>query len=141
MDADTVLSRGERHWLRLASSCYLEARVVLAGASSWCRWRVVPVLERVLVVLFSAQCLARHWIHVVRQLLGAWTIAVCFFVKGNSDPEVDSCPALLNGLRLRRRDKCAQATLQFARARRTWKLDIFPTSLRIWQSFCARGAA
>ena len=28
----TVLSRGERHGVRLASSCYLEARVVLASA-------------------------------------------------------------------------------------------------------------
>ena len=37
----------------------------------------------------------RHWIHVMRQLLGAWTIAVIFFAKVNSDPEVDSCPALL----------------------------------------------
>ena len=65
----------------------------------------------------------------------AWTIAsFFFFVNGNSDPDFDSCPALLVVF-VYAEWKCAQTMLQSARAGRTWKLDTFPTRLRIWQFF------
>ena len=42
----------------------------------------------------SSASLVRQWIHVLRQFGCFWTSRLHFYLKGNSDPEVDSRPAL-----------------------------------------------
>ena len=72
---------------------------------------------------FSAQYLARY-----RKCVSSWVrgrFPFIFFVKGNSDPEVHSCPAFLVVCVSRRMDKCAQTMLQFARvALEIWTLRL-----------------
>ena len=64
------------------------------------------------VVTLLAQCLARQWIHVPvrsRVLLDV----LLFYMKVNSDPEVDSRPVLWRVILLIcRMEKCAQVMLQ-----------------------------
>ena len=73
--------------------------------------------------LFSAQYLARYMLCVSSGVLGRF--AFIFFVKENSDPDVQSCPAFLVVCVSRRMEKCAQTMLQFARvALEIWTLRL-----------------
>ena len=98
-------------------SCFWKdfTHILLLAVKIWTLFLRAPRIRQ--AVLFFAQCLARQWTRVMRQLLGAFgRFAHISFVKVNSDPEVDSCPALLVVFVSRRLEKCAQTMLQFARA-------------------------
>ena len=72
-------------------------RCLCEGYAHAARMEIWTLLLRFLVdgTLF-AHCLARQWIHVSRQLLVAFGgISGVFYVLGDSDPMVDSRPALL----------------------------------------------
>ena len=65
-----------------------------------------------------------------------------FFVKGNSDPEADSRPALLVVFVLRRMEKCAHRCFSLPEriALENWTLR--PRALRIWEVLvCCPGVA
>ena len=111
-----------------------------AGARTWKLditftsplYLAVPV--RCLGSLFMAQCLVLQWVHVTRQLRGAF--GRFFSVKVNSFPEADSRAALLGPRSL---EMCAQFLLRVAWAATSGYLHIISTSLAYLAASCTEG--